>query len=147
MKKTQSQKHFLGLAGEYSVCAELAKNEINASLTIGNHKAVDIIATNSNNNKACFIQVKASDSTRIVTGFFQKYKTEETPHPDFWIIVHFDRSNVAHFYVLTHQEMGKVQMERNGMTEWREVNGVDNVLLDSIKNYENSVYKICNHLK
>ena len=42
MKKTQTQKHFIGLAAEYSVCAELAKNQINASLTIGNHKAVDI---------------------------------------------------------------------------------------------------------
>lgn len=104
------------------MCAELTKNEINASLTIGNHKAVDIIATNSNNNKACYIQVKASDSTRIVTGFFQKYKTEETSHPDFWIIVHFHRSNVVHFYVLSHQEMRKVQMERNAMIEWREVN-------------------------
>ncbi len=142
MKKTQSQKHFLGLAGEYAVCAELAKNEINASLTLGNHKAVDIIATNPNNNKACFIQVKASYSKRIVTGFFQKYKTEETPHPDFWIIVHFDKNNFTDFHVLTHQEMAKVQMERNGMTEWREVNGVDNVLLDLIKSDKNYFDKI-----
>ena len=43
MKTTQSQKHFIGLAGEYSVCAELAKNQINASLTIGNKKAVDTL--------------------------------------------------------------------------------------------------------
>lgn len=122
------------------------KNEINASLTLGNHKAVDIIATNPNNNKSCFIQVKASNTTRFVTGFFQKYKTEETPHPDFWIIVHFDKNNVTYFYVLTHQEMAKVQMERNGMTEWREVNGVDNALLDSLKDFGNRFDKILNHL-
>jgi hypothetical protein len=146
MKKTQSQKHFLGLAGEYAVCAELAKNEINATLTIGNHKAVDVIATNPTNNKACFVQVKSSDSTRIVTGFFQKYKSELTPHPDFWIIVHFDKNNFTHFYVLTHQQMAKVQMERNGMTEWREINGVDNVLLDSLRCFENSFEKITNHI-
>jgi hypothetical protein len=146
MKKTQSQKHFLGLAGEYAVCTELAKNEINATLTLGNHKAVDIIATNPINNKACFIQVKASDSTRIVTGFFQKYKTEETPHPDFWIIVHFGKDNITDFYVLTHSEMAKVQMERNGMTEWREVNGVDNVLLNSLSNFKNKFETITNHL-
>ena len=145
MKKTQTQKHFIGLAAEYSVCAELAKNQINASLTLGNHKAVDIIATNPNNNKACFIQVKASDSTRFVTGFFQKYKKEETPHPDFWIIVHFDKNNFTHFYILTHQEMAKVQMERNGMTEWREVVGVDNVLLDSLRGFESKFEKITNH--
>ena len=147
MKKTQSQKHFLGLAGEYAMCTELAKNEINASLTLGNHKAVDIIATNPINNKLCFIQVKASDSARIVTGFFQKYKTEQTPHPDFWIIVHFGKDNITDFYVLTHNEMAKVQMERNGMTEWREVNGVDNVLLNSLSNFKNKLETITNHLK
>jgi hypothetical protein len=146
MKKTQSQKHFLGLAGEYAVCAELAKNEINATLTIGNHKAVDVIATNPTNNKACFIQVKSTDSTRIVTGFFQKYKTEQTPHPDFWVIVHFDKNNFTHFYVLTHQEMAKVQMKRNGMAEWREINGVDNVLLDSLRCFENRFEKITNKI-
>lgn len=118
------------------MCSELAKNEINASITLGNHKAVDIIATKPNNNKAFFIQVKASDSTRIVTGFFQKYKTEETPHPDFWIIVYFNKNNITHFYVLTHEEMAKTQIERNGIAEWREVNGVDNVLLDSLKAFE-----------
>ena len=146
MKKTQSQKHFLGLAGEYAVCTELAKNEINASLTLGNHKAVAIIATNPNNSKACFIQVKASDTTRIVTGFFQKYKTKQSPHPDFWIIVHFGEDNITDFYVLTHNEMAKVQMERNGMTEWREVNGVDNVLLNSLSNFKNKFETITNHL-
>lgn len=145
MKKTQSQKYFIGLAGEYAVCAELAKNEINASLTIGNHKAIDIIATNPTNNKSCFIQVKTSNTTRIITGFFQKYKTEKTPHPDFWIIVHFN-NNVAQFYVLTHQEMGKLQMERNSMTEWREVIGVDNILIDSLMIFENRFDKITNNL-
>jgi hypothetical protein len=71
-EKTQSQKYFLGFAGEYAVCAELAKNEINATLTIGYHKAVDVIATYSTNNKACFIQVKSTDYKRITTGFFSK---------------------------------------------------------------------------
>ena len=125
----------------------MAKNQINASLTIGNKKAVDIIATNPDNNKSCFIQVKASNTTRFVTGFFQKYKTEDTPHPDFWIIVHFDKSNIVRFYVLTHQEIADVQMERNGMKEWREVTGVDNVLLNSLTSFENKFDKIINYLK
>lgn len=144
MKKTQAQKHFIGLAGEYAVCTELAKREINASLTLGNHKAVDIIATNPINNKAFFVQVKASNTTRIVTGFFQKYFTRETPHPDFWILVHFDKDKMHHFYVLTHDEMADAQMKRNGITEWREVNGVDNILLDSIKDFKNKFEKITN---
>jgi hypothetical protein len=41
--------------GEYTVGAVLAKNEINGSLTMGNHKSDYIIATNQNKNKACFI--------------------------------------------------------------------------------------------
>lgn len=42
--------------------------------------------------------------------------------------------------------MAKVQMERNGMTEWREVNGVDNVLLNSLSNFKNKFETITNHL-
>lgn len=146
MKKTQSQKHFIGLAGEYAVCTELAKREINASLTLGNHKAIDIIATNPENNKAHFIQVKASNTNRIVTGFFQKYITKETLHPDFWIIVNFDKERMQHFYVLTHEEMANVQMKRNGMTEWREIKGVDNVSLNLLKEFENKFEKLINCL-
>jgi hypothetical protein len=38
--------------------------------------------------------------------------------------------------------MAKIQMGRNGMTEWNYVNGVDNILLDHIKTYENDWKKI-----
>jgi hypothetical protein len=52
------------------------------------------------------------------------------------IIVHFDKNNFTHFFVLTHQEMAEVQMKRNGMTEWRKVNGLNNVLLGSLKAFD-----------
>ncbi len=146
MKKTQIQKHFLGLAGEYLVCAELAKKEINASLTFGNHKSIDIIASNPTNNKSCFIQVKTSNSSRILTGFFQKYKTGETAHPDFWIIVNFNNNN-TNFYILTHVELANIQMQINKMSEWSEIKGgVDNINLKSIEIYKNQWDKIINFL-
>jgi len=42
--------------------------------------------------------------------------------------------------------MAEVQMKRNGMTEWREINGVDNVLLDSLRCFENRFEKIINNI-
>ena len=43
MAKNQGEKLRLGMAGEYSVCADLLKRGHNASITMGNAKAVDII--------------------------------------------------------------------------------------------------------
>ena len=43
MAKILVEKLLLGMAGEYSVCAELLKRGHIASITVGNAKAVDII--------------------------------------------------------------------------------------------------------
>lgn len=142
MKQEQEEKHFLNLSGEYGVCAELAKQQINASLTYGNHKAADILVINPATRKALALEVKTTKSNRIVTGFFQKYKTAETPHPDFWVIVFIDKLNISNYYVLSHNEIAEIQMKRNGMTEWKHVNGVDNILLESIKESQNNWDKI-----
>lgn len=40
MSKTE-EKYFLNIAGEFAVCSELAKRNIQANLTFGNKKAVD----------------------------------------------------------------------------------------------------------
>jgi hypothetical protein len=138
MKQKQEEKHFLNLSGEYGVCAELAKRHINASLTYGNHKAADVILINPKTRRALVVEVKTTKSKRIVTGFFQKYNTPETPHPDFWIIVHIDIENISNYYVLTHGDIANVQMKRNGMSTWESVKGVDNILLENIKEYYNN---------
>lgn len=142
MKQKQEEKHFLNLSGEYGVCAELAKRQIHSSLTYGNHKAADIIAVNPETKKISIIEVKTTRSNRVVTGFFQKYKTEGTQHPDFWVIVHIDKDDLSNYYILTHKEMAKVQMKRNGMKEWDYVKGVDNILLNHIEEYKNDWGKI-----
>lgn len=146
MKQTQQEKHFLNLSGEYGVCAELSKRQIDSSLTYGNHKAADIMVVDSITKKALIIEVKTSKSNRIVTSFFQKYKTPETPHPDIWVIVHIDKENFSNYYILTHEEMSKVQMERNKMDKWQYVNGVDNILIENIKEYKDNWQKIKNCL-
>ena len=49
MAKTQIGKQQLGMAGEFSVCAELLKRGHNASITMGNAKAVDIVILKEDN--------------------------------------------------------------------------------------------------
>ena len=82
------------------------------------------------------IEVKTTRSTRFVTGFFQKYYDKmQTAHPDYWILVQIDAENVSHYYILTHEEMGKVQMKRNEMDDWERIKGCDNVLLRNLEQF------------
>ncbi|MCQ2206402.1 MAG: hypothetical protein MJZ43_06465 [Bacteroidaceae bacterium] len=143
-KSTQQQKYMLSMAGEYGVCAELCKREIQASLTFGNAKAVDVLLPCPNNPGFYLtIEVKTSRSGKVVTNFFKKYYDPNTKHPDFWILVQIDKNNVSHYYILTHQEMGNVQMVRNGVAQWAQSNGCDNVLFKDVKQYEGAWSKLC----
>jgi len=143
MKRQQEEKTRLNMIGEFAVCVELLKRGIHAFVTYGNQKAADII-TVGKDKRASVIEVKTSDSNRIVTGFFQKYYIENMVEcPDFWVLVHFDSKTLqAEFYVLTHQEMGNEQMKRNNMSEWKFVNGVDNVSLKALLEYKGEWSKI-----
>ena len=143
MAKTQIGKQQLGMAGEYSVCAELLKRGYNASITMGNAKAVDIVVFLQDQTYRR-IEVKTSRDKRFVTGFFQKYYDKtQTLHPDFWVLVYIDDENNSHFYVLTHEEMGDVQMKRNEMDTWEQIKGCDNVLLRDIEPFKDKWEKIC----
>ena len=143
MAKIQMDKQRLGMAGEYSVCAELLKRGYNASLTMGNAKAVDIVVLLQDQSFRR-IEVKTSRNKRFVTGFFQKYYDKtQTQHLDFWVLVHIDEENNSYYYVLTHEEMGNVQMKRNEMDTWEQINGCDNVLLCDIESFIDKWEKIC----
>jgi hypothetical protein len=139
----QALKARIGLAGEFGVASELLKLGCDATVTFGNAKATDVIVYDSQKPHLCQrIEVKTSKRKRFVTGFFQKYGDKTKPHPDYWVIVYIDENNISHYYVLTHDEMGKVQMDRNGLTTWQPVEGVDNVTLNNIKPFENQWSKI-----
>jgi hypothetical protein len=73
--------NYLNLVGEYRTAAELLKREIFATITYGNKKGADIYAIGPNRRTAV-VEVKASNSNRFVTGFYQKYKDETQEHPD-----------------------------------------------------------------
>lgn len=135
MAKIQMDKQRLGMAGEYSVCAELLKRGYNASITMGNAKAVDIVVFLQDNTYRR-IEVKTSRNKRFVTGFFQKYYDKSRIHPDLWIYVHIDAKNISHYYILTHEEMGEVQMKRNEMDNREKIEGCDNVLLCDLEPFK-----------
>lgn len=141
-KISQQVKLRLSMAGEFGVASELLKRGYDASVTYGNAKAVDVICFDSAAQHYKTIEVKTTHNKTVVTGFFQKYGDRSLPHPDYWVVVYIDNNNISHFYILTHQEMGDLQMERNKMTSWQPCTGCDNVLISSLAAYENDWGKI-----
>ena len=141
MAKNQTERFRLSMAGEYGVCAELSKRGYDVSITMGNAKAVDVYVLTENGVRR--IEVKTTRSNKFVTGFFQKYFDPSQYHPNYWVLVHIDSQNNSRFFILTHQEMGDVQMQRNGKNTWEpNPGGVDNVLLKHVAKYENQWDKI-----
>ncbi|MGM0783612.1 MAG: hypothetical protein ACQEUM_05845 [Pseudomonadota bacterium] len=57
---TKAKSQFVGAAGQYYVCYELARRGIHASLTVGNAPAVDIVAAKADGSRSLSIQVKTS---------------------------------------------------------------------------------------
>ncbi len=147
-------KYCLNLAGEYRVCSELLKRSVFATITYGNKKGADIYAIGTN-RKAAVIEVKASNSLRFVTKFYQKYKTPDMEHPTFWVLCSIRESQgefSERFFILTHEEMAETQAERNHpkALSWekhaiRAIRGVDNVLAKNVEQHETRWDKIVDY--
>ena len=120
MNHKQQSKYCLAAAGEHAVCSELARRGLNVMMTMGNAKAVDVFAgTFEAPDRLLRIEVKSTDKNKAVTSIFQKYASfSQRPHPDFWVIVQFDKDHRARFFVLSHREMGEAQMVQNKMPRW-----------------------------
>lgn len=58
------QKNSVSLAGEFAVLSQLSLRGIDANLTLGNTKGVDILATNPETDKLFRIEVKSSISEK-----------------------------------------------------------------------------------
>jgi hypothetical protein len=137
------EKYCLNIAGEFSVCAELAKRNLIPTITLGNYKSVDIVVNDPMHDKSALIEVKCTNKKRFVTGFFQKYKTQQSKGPDFWVLVDVSKIDDTRFFIFTHLEIAKTQMRRNGMESWSHVaGGVDNLPLGNILDYENQWEKV-----
>lgn len=145
-------KYHLNLAGEYRVCSELLKRGLFATVTYGNRKGADIYVIGQG-RRAAVVEVKSSNSLRFVTGFYQKYKTPDCEHPDFWVLYSI-AGECDRFFVLSHSEMAIVQAKRNGDAglSWVDcatsvAQGVDNVLAAHVAEFENQWQKIVAHLE
>ena len=101
---------------------------------------------NPENKKALVLEVKTTKNKRILTGFFQKYITKEILHPEFGY-VYIEQTNLSRYFVLSHEEMAIIQMQRNGMKNWEFIKGVDNIQLEAIYQFENKWEKILLELK
>jgi hypothetical protein len=141
-------KYYLNLAGEYRVTSELFKRGLFATITYGNKKGADIYAIGPSRQTAV-VEVKASNSSRFVTGFYQRYADEMTEHPDFWVLCSFWREDHEEFHVLSHAEMARAQAARNSgeALTWVEnaekvKTGVDNVLAKDLQGYKSAWNKI-----
>lgn len=141
-KKIPNEK--LGRAGEYSVAGELLKRGYDVDVTVANAKAVDIRIYNHINKTYRTVEVKTTIITEkhphIITRFFQNYSSTSTITPDYWVLVFIDKDLISHYYVLTHQEVGDLQVKMNNMTCWpteKCKNGVDNIYLDQLTDFEN----------
>jgi hypothetical protein len=152
MSKQIIDKYSLNLAGEYRVAAELCLRGLYTSVTYGNKKGADLYAIGEN-RRAAVIEVKASQSSRFVTGLYQKYKSRDAQSPDFWVLysVRPTESGFAErFFVLTHKELAKIQGEVNCPGEKlsheqiaeRVARGVDNVSLKHVETHENAWHKV-----
>ena len=147
-------KYHLSLAGEYRVASELLKRDIFATITFGNAKGADIYAIGPTRRSA-IIEVKSSNSSKFVTGFYQKYRDEIRDHPHFWVLYSMTDPDTEEFYVLSHAEMAKAQGARNfpGKTMTYEehamavAKGVDNVLAKDLQKYKAAWSKIGRYLK
>lgn len=153
------EKDFLSLAAEYRVCSELLKRHLFATITYGNKKAVDIYAIGKKRTTAV-VEVKAANSGRFVTSFYQKYPVKNDDCPHFWVLCSIGRTESGfeeQFFILSHEELAKEQCKRNAKGKvlpyeeaarlYPKGKGVDNVLMKDLGAYKDQWEKIIRYCR
>ena len=101
-----------------------------------------------------------------MTSFYNKYKTPEYEHPDFWVLVQIkidsDQNFKERFFILSHTELSVIQAEHNRAYRircgdvtadqhltWEDLyqlsqRSVDNVLSTDVEELEDKWNKIVN---
>jgi hypothetical protein len=133
-------KTLIGLAGEMRVASELLKKGFQATITFGNAKATDIIVFGEN-KEFLRVEVKTSkNQKKFVTGYFPKYTDESKVSPDIWV---FYLPNVTsdsdgdRFFILTHEEVGELQLIVNKGVKTEKRKGCDNIPLNLFEKHKN----------
>jgi hypothetical protein len=152
MNKQLIDKSNLNPAEVYRVAAKSFLRGLYTSVTYGDKKGADLYVIGKN-TRAAVIEVKASQSRTLVTGLYQKSKSEVDQSPNFWVLysVKPTESGFAErFFLLNHKELATLQGEVNGPSEKlsheqiaaRVSRGVDNVSLMHVETQENAWSKV-----
>ena len=89
-------KQVTGMAGEYLTLGKLFKKGLQAAVTVGNAKAIDILAYNPMNDMNYNIQVK---SLRKKDGFFFEAKNIKTDHVFVFVVLNEFEDNEEYFVI------------------------------------------------
>lgn len=110
-------KNSISIAGEFAVLSQLALRGIDANMTLGNTKSVDILAANSVSGNVYRIEVKTSldrkSSTSKIFGRFLGWvmgeKNEGVEDDNlFYIFVNFEKkTSVPRFFVIPSRIVAK----------------------------------------
>lgn len=105
MPTTKKERYQIGMAGEFLVAAQLLRQGIMASVTYGNAKCADVIASNTSaegETKAVVIQVKTSLKQRWPVG-----NRVPMASSAIWVFVEMpkDATEGPSFYVMTQKEI------------------------------------------
>lgn len=132
------EKYQIGLAGEYRVASEILRRGFYANITFGNAKATDIVVLGSG-NRFIRVEVKTSKNNRnFVTSYFPKYSEPGHSEPDVWVLYLPNKGGMSdgdRFFLLTHKEVGELQLKVNNGKKTKKGEGVDNIpLRELLKN-------------
>lgn len=100
MENLKISPGLVGVAGEYSVAAELCRRGYLASITLRNAKNVDILATNALASRTAAIQVKTNQGHKKVWLLNQKAENYHAPN-FFYVLVNLGtESRYPEFHIV-----------------------------------------------
>lgn len=120
MAKTNTEKQFVQMAGEFGVVSELFRRDLQATLTYGNSKSADVFVLSRDCSKAVKVEVK---TTVVSTGWIVGKQALSPAKHIVWVFAHlpdtpdkvFSPAQVAEigtsaprYYVMTSSEVAEL---------------------------------------
>jgi hypothetical protein len=154
MPTSPTEKHHLGMSGEYFVAAQLQRLGLSASVTYGNAKSADVVVFTEGSDRVVVVEVKTTRQPEWVVGGRTPAKSEKP-----WVFVHLPKESEEppKFFVLTQsklheilapldEEFNRKYKEKHGV-EWGDKPGVVNISRKQLAGYENKWGAIIDQLQ
>jgi hypothetical protein len=123
--------------GKMRVTSELLKKGYEANIKFITAKSVKVIII-GDNEKSISVEVKTSrNQKKFVTNYYPKYTDSNSERPEIWVFYLPDKnanSDGDRFFILTHEEVGEMQLKVNKGTKTEKGKGVDNIPLSFLEN-------------